>query len=50
MVLNGHDHDYERFAKLNAGGRPYAGGTREFVTGLGGHHIRTVGKILGFDL
>jgi acid phosphatase type 7 len=36
LVLNGHDHDYERFAPLNAAGKPSEKGTREFVVGTGG--------------
>lgn len=36
MVLNGHDHDYERFAPLDAGARPAEAGVREFVVGTGG--------------
>ena len=47
IVLNGHDHDYERFAPLDAEGDPAPGGTTEFVTGLGGHHIRDFGDIEG---
>jgi hypothetical protein len=36
-VLNGHDHDYERFAPQDPLGRPDpAGGIREFVVGTGG--------------
>jgi hypothetical protein len=45
IVLNGHDHDYERFAPLDAEGKAATGGTTEFVTGLGGHHIRDFGGI-----
>jgi hypothetical protein len=45
IVLNGHDHDYERFAPLDAEGNPAPDGTREFVVGLGGHHIRDFGDI-----
>lgn len=45
VVLNGHDHDYERFAPLDAAGDPVRHGTTEFVTGLGGHHIREFGDI-----
>jgi hypothetical protein len=45
LVLNGHDHDYERFAPLDAEGNPAPHGTTEFVTGLGGHHIRKFGDI-----
>ena len=40
VVLNGHDHDYERFARLNASGRPSPSGTREFVVGTGGVGLR----------
>jgi hypothetical protein len=36
IVLNGHDHDYERFAPLNAQGRRDPAGVREFVVGTGG--------------
>jgi len=36
VVLNGHDHDYERFAQLDAGGAPSDQGIREFVVGTGG--------------
>jgi acid phosphatase type 7 len=36
VILNGHDHDYERFAPLNAAGKPSEKGTREFVVGTGG--------------
>jgi hypothetical protein len=36
VVLNGHDHDYERFAPLSADGQVEANGVREFVVGTGG--------------
>jgi acid phosphatase type 7 len=37
IVLNGHSHDYERFAPMNAGGNlDNARGIREFVVGTGG--------------
>jgi hypothetical protein len=37
VVLNGHDHDYERFAPQDASGSAdAAGGVREFVVGTGG--------------
>ncbi len=37
VVLNGHDHDYERFALMNASGAiDTENGTREFVVGTGG--------------
>ncbi|GGY99991.1 metallophosphoesterase family protein [Pseudoduganella plicata] len=36
LVLSGHDHDYERFAPMDAEGRPDARGIRQFVVGTGG--------------
>ncbi len=44
VVLNGHDHDYERFAPQTATGAADAtGGIREFVVGTGGksHYVFT---------
>lgn len=42
IVLNGHDHDYERFAPQDPDGRADpARGIREFVAGAGGNHERT---------
>ena len=38
ILLNAHDHDYERFAPVGRGH------TVQFVNGLGGHHIRPFGK------
>ena len=35
IVLNGHDHDYERFAPMGVSG-PDSGGIRYFVVGTGG--------------
>lgn len=40
VVLNGHDHDYQRFAPLDPDGRRDAGGMREFVVGTGGAGLR----------
>ena len=41
LVLNGHDHDYERFAPMNADGQiDMLNGTREFVVGTGGASLR----------
>lgn len=37
IVLSGHDHDYERFAPMDAAGRASANGVREFVVGTGGY-------------
>lgn len=37
VVLNGHEHNYERFALLDPNGRPDPqGGIRQFVVGTGG--------------
>lgn len=40
VVLNGHDHDYERFAPQDAIGSADPDGTREFVVGTGGAALR----------
>jgi hypothetical protein len=36
VIVNGHDHVYERFAKQTAEGRPADRGIRQFVAGTGG--------------
>jgi len=36
LVINGHDHDYERFAEMNASGSAVSSGLREIVAGTGG--------------
>ncbi len=43
MILNGHDHDYERFAKKRPSGKLAADGIREFVVGMGGIGTRPFG-------
>jgi len=43
VVLNGHDHDYERFDPQNTSGAPLASGLREFVVGTGGGEPRGLG-------
>ena len=41
LIINGHDHDYERFAPQDPNGRPDAvRGMREFVVGTGGAALR----------
>ncbi len=37
IVLNGHDHTFQRWQPLNASGAVTPNGTTEFVTGTGGH-------------
>jgi len=36
VVINGHDHVYERFTPLDADGNPSSTGIRDFVVGTGG--------------
>lgn len=45
VVLNGHDHDYERFAPQDPSGRADPSGLREFVVGTGGknhYHFKAI--------
>jgi len=43
VVLNGHDHLYERFAKLNASGNLDRQGIREIIAGTGGNSLYDFG-------
>lgn len=46
VVLSGHDHDYERFAPLDADGRvDETRGIRSFIVGTGGAHHAEFGTI-----
>jgi hypothetical protein len=36
LILNGHEHNYERFAKQNPAGQADPNGIREIVAGIGG--------------
>jgi hypothetical protein len=46
VVLNGHDHNYERFAPQSpSGAADSARGIREFVVGTGGRELRPFGTI-----
>ena len=42
VVLNGHDHVYERFSKLDADGRPSEDGIRQFIVGTGGAGLHPI--------
>jgi hypothetical protein len=43
LVLNGHDHFYERFAPMNKDGVvDYENGTRNFIVGTGGASLRGI--------
>ena len=39
LALSGHDHDYERFARLDASGKPDTRGLRQIVAGTGGREL-----------
>ncbi|HEX7082326.1 MAG TPA: metallophosphoesterase [Gammaproteobacteria bacterium] len=42
VVVNGHDHLYERFAPRDAEGRAAAGGMRQFTVGTGGGGLHPI--------
>ena len=42
LLLTGHEHNYERFARLDATGRTDPSGIREFVVGTGGAALREI--------
>jgi chitodextrinase len=42
IVLNGHDHDYQRWQPLDGDGQPSPQGITEFVAGASGHGLQTV--------
>ena len=44
IVLNGHDHDYQRWVPLNGSGLSDPNGITEFVVGAGGHGVQTFTK------
>jgi len=46
LVINGHEHNYERFAPMNAAGQADSLGLREFVVGTGGRDLYDFGRIL----
>ena len=47
VVLNGHQHDYERFAPITPSGTvDSARGVREFVVGTGGYSVWGTGTAL----
>ncbi len=41
IVLNGHDHDYQRWVPLDGSGNPDPAGPTEFVVGTGGHSLQS---------
>jgi chitodextrinase len=42
IVLNGHDHDYQRWVPLDGSGNPSPTGVTEFVAGMGGHGLQSI--------
>src|SRR5438552_55786 len=40
VIINGHDHDYERFGRQTPDGSASTSGIREFVVGTGGKDLR----------
>ncbi len=42
IVLNGHDHDYQRWMPLDGNGNPSPNGITEFVAGGAGHSMQTI--------
>lgn len=42
VVVNGHDHNYERFAPQDPQGKADAKGIREFIAGTGGKDLRPI--------
>jgi hypothetical protein len=47
VVLNGHDHVYERFAPQDASGRYHPQGIRAFTVGTGGAYLYDFRNIVG---
>ena len=43
LVLNGHEHHYERFSEMNASGTAVSSGLREIVAGTGGASLYPFG-------
>jgi hypothetical protein len=41
IVLNGHDHDYQRWVPLDGNGNRDSNGIVEFVVGSGGHGLQS---------
>jgi hypothetical protein len=41
LYLSSHDHDYERFPRLDGAGHPSSVGVRQFVVGTGGQAVYT---------
>jgi chitodextrinase len=52
IVLNGHDHDYQRWVPLDGDGQPNSNGITEFVVGSTGHglqHFKTTDSRVAYS-
>src|SRR5215211_5052647 len=45
LVINGHDHNYERFTRINSLGQVSASGVRQIIVGTGGTALRGQGFV-----
>jgi hypothetical protein len=45
IVLNGHEHNYQRWQPLDGSGSPSPTGITEFVVGGGGHGVQEITKV-----
>jgi acid phosphatase type 7 len=45
VVINGHDHMYERFARQDENGRSTSGGLRQFTVGTGGADLTSMARM-----
>jgi hypothetical protein len=46
VVLNGHEHDYERLGPMDAAGHASEDGARVFIVGTGGALLRSIDRRL----
>jgi acid phosphatase type 7 len=46
LVINGHEHNYERFKQMNASGSAVSAGLRQIVVGTGGKSLYPFGSAL----
>lgn len=44
IILNGHEHNYQRYAKQNPDGKAASNGIREFIVGSGGRGLTALGQ------
>jgi hypothetical protein len=42
MVINGHDHEYQRWSPLDGSGKINPSGTTQFIIGTGGHSLQSL--------